>query len=547
MQAAMPAKQMKKLVDTLGTVVESAILTGQQKKSLRSFLQESQKDREDDSEDLSLKSSLRQPQAKVVAYESKSGGIIDILEETKDKAEAELSDARKAEMEASHAFQMVKQSLESEISTSKEKLAECQSQKSSNEEAKGSAEGEMTETEKSKAEDSETLETLKSECQGKAVEWEDRLKSAKGEMGALDKAKEILQSGVKALIQVSVRRSSRRSLHDSFMSLDSEDDDDEDDVRSKLVDKLRKLGRKFNSFSLAQVANRAKSDPFTKIKGLIEEMIAKLLAEQQAEANQKAFCDEEMGKSKKAQEIKTAKLGKLSARIDEGESRKVQLLEEIRNLESELAEIDRSQAEATQLRTKEHEEFLKAQADYQSSEDACAQAVEVLKEYYSGGALIQIKSSSRRALARAKDDQPEFGSANKDAGGSIIEFLEYAEEDFARLLAEVEGAEDQAQKAFDKLSTENKVAKATKTAEAKAKSSEVKSLTKTLTEHGEDKAGLEEELSAVNMYIEKLKPQCESKAMSASEKIAAKKAEIEGLKEALSILEGKGMFLQTRH
>jgi len=29
-------------------------------------------------------------------------------------------------------------------------------------------------------------------------------------------------------------------------------------------------------------------------------MIAKLLAEQQAEANQKAFCDEEMGKSKKA-------------------------------------------------------------------------------------------------------------------------------------------------------------------------------------------------------------------------------------------------------
>merc|ERR1719420_2864473 len=544
MQAAMPAKQMKKLVATLGTVVESALLTGQQRKSLRSFLQESQKDREDDSEDLSLKSSLRQPQAKEVAYESKSGGIMDILEETKDKAEVELSDARKAEMEAAHEFAMVKQSLENEISTMKEKLAECQAQKSSSEEAKAAAEGEMTETEKSKAIDKETLDTLKSDCQGKAVEWEERLKSAKGEMGALDKAKEILQSGVKAFIQVSVKRSSR-SLHDPFMSLDSEDDDDDDDVRSKVVDKLRKLGRKFNSFSLAQVANRAKSDPFTKIRGLIEEMIAKLLAEQQAEANQKAFCDEEMGKSKKALEIKTAKLGKLTARIDEGESRKVQLLEEIKNLESELAEIDRSQAEATELRTKEHSEFLKAQADYQSSEDACAKAVEVLKEYYSGSALLQIKTSLRRTSLR--DDQPEFGSANKDAGGSIIEFLEYAEEDFARLLAEVEGAEDKAAEAFEKLSTENKVSKATKTAEAKAKNSEVKSLTKTLTDNGEDKAGLEEELSAVNMYIEKLKPQCESKAMSAGEKIAAKKAEIEGLKEALSILEGKSVFLQVHH
>merc|ERR1719161_947975 len=476
MRAAMPAKQMKKLVSTLESIVESAMLTGQQRRRLKSFLQEHQKDRDDDSEDFSLKSSLRQPQAKVVAYESKSGGIMDLLEETKDKAEAELSDARKAEMEAAHSYAMVKQSLENEVSTKKEKLAECQAQNSAAEEAKGAAEGEMTETEKSKAIDSETLDTLKSECQGKAVAWEERLKSAKGEMGALDKAKEILQSGVKAFIQVSVKRSSRRALHDPFMSSDSEDDDDdddEDDVCGKLVDKLRTLGRKFHSFSLSQVANRAKSDPFAKIKGLIEEMIAKLLAEAQAEASQKAFCDEEMGKSKKALEIKTAKLGKLDARIDEGESRKVQFLEEIKNLESELAEIDRAQAEAT-----------------------------------------------------------EFGSANKDAGGSIIEFLEFAEEDFARLLAEVEGAEDIAQKAFDKLTTETKVSKATKTAEAKAKNSEVKSLTKTLTENGEDKDGLNEELTAVNMYIDKLKPQCESKAMSASEKIAAKKAEIEGLKDA---------------
>merc|ERR1719191_948264 len=547
LKASMPAKQLKKLVSTLGSIVESAMLTGQQRRRLKSFLQEHQKDRDDDSEDFSLKSSLRQPQAKVVAYESKSGGIMDLLEETKDKAEAELSDARKAEMEAAHSYAMVKQSLENEVSTKKEKLAECQAQNSAAEEAKGAAEGEMTETEKSKAIDSETLDTLKSECQGKAVAWEERLKSAKGEMGALDKAKEILQSGVKAFIQVSVKRSSRRALHDPFMSSDSEDDDDDDDdVRSKIVDKLRKLGKKFHSFSLAQVANRAKSDPFAKIKGLIEEMIAKLLAEAQAEASQKAFCDEEMGKSKKALEIKTAKLGKLDARIDEGESRKVQLLEEIKNLESELAEIDRAQAEATEIRTKEHTEFLKAQADYKSSEDACAQAVEVLKEYYSGSALIQLKSSSRRASS--EDEQPEFGGAKTDAGSSIIEFLEYAEEDFARLLAEVEGEEDKAQDAFEKLSTENKVSKATKTAEAKGKSSEVKSLTTTLTENGEDKEGLTDEIAAVNMYLEKLKPQCESKVMSAAKKIAAKKAEIEGLKDALSILEGTGMFLQVhRH
>merc|ERR1719191_150950 len=44
MRAAMPAKQMKKLVSTLESIVESAMLTGQQRRRLKSFLQEHQKE-----------------------------------------------------------------------------------------------------------------------------------------------------------------------------------------------------------------------------------------------------------------------------------------------------------------------------------------------------------------------------------------------------------------------------------------------------------------------------------------------------------------------
>merc|ERR1719262_806086 len=127
---------------------------------------------------------------------------------------------------------MLAGSLNNEISNKKKKLADATSGKAAAEEAKGKAESEKVDTEKANAADNQYLESLKSDCQAKAVEWEERLKSAKGEMGALDKAKEILQSGVKALIQVSVKR---RALHDPFMSSDSDDDDDDDDVRSKLV------------------------------------------------------------------------------------------------------------------------------------------------------------------------------------------------------------------------------------------------------------------------------------------------------------------------
>merc|ERR1719420_2445963 len=159
----------------------------------------------------------------------------------------------------------------------------------------------------------------------------------------------------------------------------------------------------------------------------------------------------------------------------------------------------------------------------------------VLKSYYEG-ALLQTS-------ARTSSKRPEFGGAKSDTGSSIISVLEVAESDFTRLFAETETAEDQAAAAYKKLSDENKISKATKEADAKAKESEVKSLTVQVSHHKEDHASTSAELDAVNAYLEKLRPQCESKAMSYEERKAAREAEISGLKEALEILEGKGVAM----
>merc|ERR1719377_277412 len=141
--------------------------------------------------------------------------------------------------------------------------------------------------------------------------------------------------------------------------------------------------------------------------------------------------------------------------------------------------------------------------------------------------------------------RPSFGGAKTDAGSGIISVLEVAESDFTRLLAETETAEDAAAAAYAKSTDENKIAKSTKVADAKAKTSEIKSLTVQLGHSKEDHASTSAELDAVNSYIDKLRPQCEEKAMSYAEKKAAREAEIAGLKEALEILEGSS-FLQSQ-
>merc|ERR1719272_2375209 len=104
----------------------------------------------------------------------------------KEKVEGELSALRKTEMASTHEFKMLEQTLSSEITHSKESLAAASSTKSAAAEAQSKAEGDLVQTEKTKAADSAAAEELRTECETKATEWESRQKSAKGEIGALD-------------------------------------------------------------------------------------------------------------------------------------------------------------------------------------------------------------------------------------------------------------------------------------------------------------------------------------------------------------------------
>merc|ERR1719169_244889 len=158
----------------------------------------------------------------------------------------------------------------------------------------------------------------------------------------------------------------------------------------------------------------------------------------------------------------------------------------------------------------------------------------VLSEYY-GKSLIQVKQAS----VQEKGKQPAFGSkTGGDTASTILSILEVSASDFTKLLAETEAAEAEAAATYEKLTDDNKVSKASKTAEVRGKESEIKSLTVALAHHNEDYKMVEKEYGSVMEYLDKLKPECETKAMSYAEKKQRRENEIEGLKEALAIIDG---------
>merc|ERR1719160_1374702 len=140
------------------------------------------------------------------------------------KAEGELSDLRKKEMANAHEFKMLESSLTAEIDHAQEKLATATKTKASAQESEATAEGDLAETTKTKAADEEYSANSKTECELAAKEWAARQASAKEEMAAIEKAKEILVSGVVALVQSGTKLTKKS---------DFDDDDSESDAASE--------------------------------------------------------------------------------------------------------------------------------------------------------------------------------------------------------------------------------------------------------------------------------------------------------------------------
>merc|ERR1719428_2057162 len=158
-------KELKAVQMALTSVLAAFAIDTDSSRKLKSFIQQSNADTEND--DLTLK----QPQAKMVAYESKSGGIIQTVKDMQAKAEGELSDLRKKEMADAHEFSMLESSLQSEISHNTEKTSIATKAKASAEEAGATAEGDLASTKKTKAADEEYAANLKTECETAAKEW----------------------------------------------------------------------------------------------------------------------------------------------------------------------------------------------------------------------------------------------------------------------------------------------------------------------------------------------------------------------------------------
>lgn len=549
MQVKIDNQDVDTLVKTLGTLIDAASMSIHDKQRLIALAQN--RANTDDGED-----ALGAPAPE--AYKAHSEGILDVLEDMREKAETQLAELRKQEVNERHNYEMTKQSVEDQIAADQKDLAEAKTDASSAGEAKAAAEGDLAVTQKDLKDGEEALELMSTSCTTAAADHEASMKARAEELKALADAKAVLSESTTG---------AAGQTYSSFLQEDSTQDrlaggsklrTRADLANFEVVNLIRRLAKTEKSTELAQLASRVSAamqfgtaggaDPFEKVKELIKGMLARLEEEAGSEATHKAYCDKEMAGTKEKIEDLTSSLDSVRAKIDKKKATSVTLKNEVQELQAELAKLAKSQADLDEVRREENKAYNGKKADLELGLQGVRRALQILRQYYAQEAASPADAAAfvqRGKAGQGQPAMPEFHTKAAGASTGIVGLLEVVEADFGKSLAQAEMEEDTAATEYEKISMKNRITKTTKESDTTYKTKESANLDKEVAELSSDSDSTQTELDAVLEYSKSIRSQCVAKPETYEERKARREAEIAGLKEALSILGREAAFLQS--
>merc|ERR1712085_48713 len=333
-------------------------------------------------------------------------------------------------------------SFESELANDQKHLDDEKAGKATAEEDKATAEKDLEVTVNELNSQTEALATARGSCLTIAADHEASVAGRKEELEVIAKAKQIIKestapAGSKTYSMLQVMRSQA------------------DLAGSEVVAVVKRLAKEQKSPALAQLASRimgmmrhrSRGDVFGKVKGLIVDMIGKLEKEGDADAEEKAWCDEQMAKTAAKKSDLEDDLDKATARIDAADAKSAKLQEELQVLAGELSALKKEQAELDKIRAEEKADYEAAKSDLEAGLTGVRKALAVLQEYYG--------AASASMLQDEQPAKPAGHQKSSGAGGSIIDILQTVESDFATNLAKVEAQESDSQSEYEKVTQEN--------------------------------------------------------------------------------------------
>merc|ERR1719420_639673 len=332
----------------------------------------------------------------------------------------------------------------------------------------------MTSTNAVLNDDRTYLKDLTTKCELKAKQWDQRSSMRASELTAITQALTVLKGSVASQAEkvgeggrpaafaqeeeddddvsfvqtATVSKATLRLVKKAVHAPDSNDLE----IRSKLESIFRDVAKKYKSPMLSTLAVKVAEDPFVKIKGMIQDMIEKLLEEEADEANHKGWCDEEISKTVKDRDYRLADIEALHASLEELNAREEKLTLEKAELEEQIATLNSDYSNQTAARADEKEENEETVTEAKDGVSAIKQALEILSHFYGEAAQATVEEGLIQQPS-VEDDAPDagFDGAYNGAQGSstgIVGMMEVILGDFERTISDTEELEASQKKEF---------------------------------------------------------------------------------------------------
>lgn len=494
-------------------------------------------------------------------YGAQSGEIVGMLKAMKDEMDGDLTGALSEEEAAARGFEELKAAKTSEIEASGAAIEAKTARAGALAVSVVTIADDIKDTTKEMEGTQEFVANLASQCALKKKEWGERQSMRAEEISAISEAIKILNDDDALDLfkkTMSLAQEPMRFIQSGTASGSL--------ARARQL--VGSLARTFKQPSLAllQYGLKAKAVDFTKIKAQIDGMVTVLGKEQVDDDEQKKFCTAELEKSAAQKAKAESSIEVSAASIEEMASDSEQLAAEIATLTGEIKELDKAVAEATEQRKEDHEQFLTFSTESNAALQLIEKAKNRLFKFYrpnlhkeqpkrelteeerlevAAGAAdprdAEVATFVQVAMLAAPPPPPDtWGAYQKkdEKSNGVIGLMEMLAKELQDDMTEAEHEEDAAQKDYERLMTDSQKSREEKVESITAKEAAKADLDVKLEATKETKTLQEADLANIKDTIAKLHATCDFLIDNYDVRKEARTQEIEGLKNAKSVLSG---------
>eukprot|EP00927_Polykrikos_kofoidii_P041531 TRINITY_DN3540_c0_g1_i5.p1 TRINITY_DN3540_c0_g1~~TRINITY_DN3540_c0_g1_i5.p1 ORF type:complete len:735 (-),score=184.42 TRINITY_DN3540_c0_g1_i5:38-2242(-) len=495
--------------------------------------------------------------AGATSYSTRSSKVFGLLSEMKATFTKDLIEAQKAELMELVAYHRLRAAKKNEVITAQETVAERTARLADTESSVAQAKEDLTDTRVELSANEKFLVDLKQRCAEAKDAYSTRSRTRTEEVAAISDAIAILSAeDARDLFSstISLVQMGRRSVVGAT-SLRSR-------ISASLLSAVTMRDAQ-GGMQMATLAAKVQIDSFVKVKQAMDNMVAQLKTQQQAEYEKKETCQQNMQDNERSMREKGSVKKDVVSFIDGQEA-------SIAHLDQELADSDAAvqaahvslKAAGEQRRTENHE-FQKIIAEHRGTIAVLEKAIARLDQFYATvqikarpAALLQLGRGQRhqsvqglrlqsRQLVRA--EQPVAGQAYKHAGGAegVLQILQKIVQDVQTSSQEALASESASQAAYEDL-----VANTNDMLEATKKHISEMSAVRGNTEA--NKLSAEGELASTNRALEDLAGAkdalhlgCDWLVLHFDTRQQARQEEIEAIRQAKAIISGADFARET--